>query len=194
MKAPLVLIVSGPSGVGKTTVVCRLRSELGCAVSISATTRNPRDNDGKMEVDGVDYHFISRAEFEQCVAKGGFLEWEEVHGHYYGTPIAPVREAIANNWVIILSIDVKGHASVRGHQDESITDYVKSVFLKPPSMKELRHRLLHRGGIDNVTAERRLARAKEEQKHAGEYGYVVTAKNKEYTFLQLSRIIVENTR
>jgi len=192
MKSALVLVVSGPSGVGKSVVVKRLREEIGCRVSVSATTRKPRLNDGVMEVDGVDYHFIARREFEKRIAAGKFLEWEEVHGHYYGTPIDPVHAAIVGNSVILLVIDVKGHASIRKCKDEFITDCLKSVFLKPPTMKDLRHRLLNRGGIDHQTAERRLIRAKEEMKHADEYDYVVKTKNKEYTFKQFVRIIMEN--
>ncbi len=182
------MIITGPSGVGKTVVEERLCSEEGCKTSVSVTTRKPRPG----EIDGVHYHFISRQMFEIMVARDEFLEWAEVHGEYYGTQLGPVLDALAENSVIILTIDVKGHKSVRAYKDDKITSRIVSVFLLPPSMEELRHRLLGRGDVDSATAHRRLERAKEEQKHANEFDYRVVACNKQYTFEQLCRIIKEN--
>ena len=190
-KKPLVLIISGPSGVGKTQAENKLCQQFGCQTSVSLTTRKPRQG----EIDGLDYHFVSRAKFLRRIKEGEFLEYEKVHDDYYGTPIGPVLDAIDNGEVLILNIDVQGHASVRAHPNINIVQCVKSVFLLPPSMHELRRRAFARGdNVDQATVERRLARAKDEAQHASEFDYQVIARSKKYTFERLSSIIEHHTR
>ena len=185
-----ILVICGPSGVGKTELEKRLCSELGCKRSVSVTTRKPRPG----EVDGIHYHFVSRRVFEEMITRGDFLERAEVHGEYYGTQLGPILDAVVKNSVIIRNLDVQGHAAMRACKDERITSRIVSVFLIPPSMKELRRRLFGRGDVDEASANRRLEHAKEEMRHKDEFDYRVVARNKKYTFDQLARIIRENVR
>ncbi|HEX7187266.1 MAG TPA: guanylate kinase [Actinomycetes bacterium] len=149
-----LLVLSGPSGVGKSTVVRVLRDhhpELW--VSVSATTRFPRP----AEIDGVHYHFVSRERFQQLVAEDGFLEWAEFAGNLYGTPRKPVLDHLAAGRPVLLEIDLQGARQVRAAMPEA-----QLVFLTPPSWDELVRRLTHRGTESPEVVERRLAVAREE--------------------------------
>ncbi|MDP6987088.1 MAG: guanylate kinase [Phycisphaerales bacterium] len=150
----LLLVVSGPSGVGKTTIVHRVRERLGGRFSVSATTR-PKSPE---EVDGKDYSFVSGETFEQMKDSDAFLEHAEVFGrHAYGTPRGPVEEALRQGELIILDIDVQGAIQVRKHMP---TAYM--IFILPPSDDELRHRLETRGREDEDAIARRFAEARRE--------------------------------
>lgn len=148
------MVLSGPSGVGKSTVVRRLRARHPDVwLSVSATTRFPRPG----EVDGVHYRFLTREQFEQMVADGGFLEWAEFAGNLYGTPRQPVLDHLAAGRPALLEIDLQGARQVREAIPEAYL-----VFLTPPSWEELVRRLTGRGTEPPAVVERRLALAREE--------------------------------
>ncbi|MBG81451.1 MAG: guanylate kinase [Phycisphaerae bacterium] len=156
----LLLVVSGPSGVGKTTIVHQMQQKLGGRFSVSATTR-PRSSD---EVDGKDYYFVSSSEFERMRNGGEFLESAEVFGrHAYGTPRRPVESALANGELIILDIDVQGARQVRQTMPDAYM-----VFILPPDEDELLRRLQSRGRDDQDAIDRRFAEAKHEINQATE--------------------------
>ena len=156
-----LFVVSGPAGVGKGTLVERVRaSRSTVAVTVSATTRQPRPG----EVDGVSYHFLTGDEFDRLVREGEFLEWAEVHGNRYGTLKSEVDGKLAAGFSVILEIDVQGGRSVR-----AIYPDVVRIFIEPPSFEVLEARLRGRGTEDERSLAIRLANAKGELDQAAEY-------------------------
>ncbi|MFU8839123.1 MAG: guanylate kinase [Nitriliruptoraceae bacterium] len=150
----LLVVIAGPSGVGKGTVHARVRAALPDAVlSVSATTRPPRAG----ETDGVDYHFVSPQRFEELLGAGALLEWATYAGHRYGTPAAPVHDAVAAGSVVVLDIEVQGALQVKAQDPGALL-----VFLVPPSLEELERRLRGRGTETDGAIARRLDRAREE--------------------------------
>lgn len=155
-------VLSGPSGVGKSTVVAELRrNRPEIWISVSVTTRRPRPG----EVNGREYYFVDRAEFDRMVAGGELLEWAEFAGNKYGTPAGPVRERLEQGLPTLLEIDLAGARQVR----EAMKDEALLVFLKPPSWAELVRRLTGRGTEPPDVVARRLAAAEEELAAAGEF-------------------------
>lgn len=164
---PRLTVLSGPSGVGKSTVVRELRDhhpELW--VSVSATTRFPRPG----EVDGVHYHFVGEERFSQLIAEDGLLEWAEFAGHHYGTPREPVLAHLASGTPVLLEIELQGARQVRAAMPDA-----QLVFLTPPSWQELVRRLTGRGTEPQDVIDRRLATAQEEM--AAETEFDVTLVN-----------------
>lgn len=161
-----ILIVSGPSGVGKSSVCQRLLASGELTLSVSATTRAPRG----AEQEGVHYFFLNVEEFRRRIAAGEFLEWAQVHGDtYYGTPAAPIEAALAAGRNVLLDIDVQGAEILRAKGLP-----VASVLLKPPNHDELRRRLENRGDTDKAQIERRLRGAQTEVEQAWRYDLMVT--------------------
>ena len=150
----LLLVISGPSGVGKTTIARRVQSRLKGVFSISATTR-PKSN---QETEGLDYHFVTKQQFQAMVQRGEFLEHAEVFGRYaYGTPAEPVEEHLAAGRLVVLDIDVQGGLQIRRNRPDAYM-----VFVLPPSDEELLRRLRTRGRDDESAVQRRFAEAKRE--------------------------------
>lgn len=163
--AGLLTVVSGPSGVGKDSVLKRsFALDPSLWYSVSYTTRQPRAG----EVDGVDYHFVSDAEFDRMVQEGQMLEWADVHGHRSGTGRAEVESALAEGRAAVLNIDVQGARSVRREMPDAFL-----VFLAPPNQEELRRRLAARGTEDPGEIARRQADAEIEMGYSDQYDAVV---------------------
>ena len=176
-----LLVLSGPSGAGKGTLVDRLvaiRPE--CVFSISATTRPRRSN----EEEGVQYEFVSREEFERRRAGGLFLEWAEVHGHLYATPTRFVDEGVRAGRIVVLDVDVQGGASVRHVRPDAV-----SVFIYPPSIEALRRRLLQRSTDLPEVVETRLQNAPGELMQYREYDYLVVNDDLDLAVEQLTSIV-----
>jgi guanylate kinase len=178
----LMLVLSSPSGTGKTTLSRRLL-EIDPAVqlSVSATTRPQRP----AEVDGRDYHFVDRTRFDEMVRKGQLLEWAEVFGNRYGTPRAPVEEALSRGQDVLFDIDWQGTQQLR---DKVSKDFV-SVFLLPPSVPELERRLTTRAQDSDEVIRGRMAKAADEMSHWAEYDYVLLNRDVDETFAQLQAIL-----
>lgn len=162
----LLIILSSPSGAGKSTLARRLMAwDPSIRFSVSATTRAPRPG----EVDGREYHFCSRAEFEAMVAAGAMLEHAEVFGHLYGSPKAAVEEAIARGQDTLFDIDWQGGQQIR----QAMRDDVVSIFLLPPSIAALEERLHNRAQDSDEVIRGRMARSEAEISHWAEYDYVL---------------------
>jgi len=156
--------LSGPGGVGKSTVANALRQSSDFWVSISATTRQPRAN----EVDGVDYYFLTQEEFDRRIANDEFLEWASFAGARYGTPAKPVEEALARGRNVLLEIEIEGARQVRSHSAEAIL-----VFLEPPSWEDLVSRLEGRGSDSPERRAHRLELAQTELAAAKEFDVIM---------------------
>lgn len=173
---PLFIVISAPSGCGKSTLIDMLLQQyFDIEYSISCTTRAPRGE----EEDGLDYHFKTKERFEELVTEDAFLEYACVHGNYYGTLREPIADALAHGSSVILDIDVQGAAKVRERvralpdTDPMKIGYV-DIFINPPSLEELRDRLVGRGTDAPAEIEKRLANAEGEMARAGEYMFRVT--------------------
>jgi guanylate kinase len=159
------LVLSAPSGAGKTTIARRLRDRRGDVVfSVSATTRAPRPG----ERDGVDYHFVAEDAFRRMIGAGELIEWAQVHGAFYGTPLDNVRQAAERGEFLLLDIDVQGARQIRGAVPEAV-----HVFVMPPSGKALVERLVGRGSEDDAKVQQRLRNALAEIATAAEFDHVV---------------------
>ena len=174
-------VISAPSGAGKTSLVGEmLRKDAGLGVSISHTTRPMREG----EQDGVNYHFVSRDEFEAMIARGDFLEHADVFGNYYGTSQVWVRETLATGQDVILEIDWQGAEQVRRLIPECV-----GIFIVPPSAAVLRERLVGRGTDAPEVIERRLTEAAEECRHAVEFDYLVVNDDFDQALAELLSIV-----
>jgi guanylate kinase len=161
----LVVVISGPSGVGKGSVHAGLFGHLeGLEMSVSATTREPRPG----ERDGVAYHFVDDATFDRMIATGALLEWAAYAGNRYGTPQGPLEDAVANGRTVLLEIEVQGALQVRSADPEALM-----ILLVPPSPAELERRLRSRGTETEEALARRLAVAEVELSHADRFDHVV---------------------
>lgn len=171
-RSGLILILSGPSGSGKSSIYKMSIGELGAIeFSVSCTTRAPRPG----EVDGRDYHFISRGEFDRLVAEDAFAEHAEVHGNCYGTLKSELLGRVRRGIDVLLDIDVQGAAQLRALCSDSseFCEACEFIFIMPPSFEELERRLRARGTETEESILRRLANAKGEMAHASEYDHVI---------------------
>jgi guanylate kinase len=179
----LMLVLSSPSGAGKTTLTRLLRDEEpSLTLSISVTTRPRRPS----EVDGVHYRFIKPLEFVDMRDRGDLLEWAEVHGNFYGSPRRPIEASLAAGNDILFDIDYQGARQVRANAPEDVV----SVFILPPSIPELRQRLLRRAEDTHEVIERRLLAAKTEIDRWRDYDYVLVNDDLGRTFARLRAILV----
>ena len=181
MSEGILLIISGPSGVGKGTV-CRylLKIRDTVSLSISTTTRPPRP----AEQEGVEYHFTTLPRFKNLIEEGAFLEWAVVHGHYYGTGLEPVQLALARGEDLILEIDVQGAVQVMEKAPAAV-----SIFMAPPSLEALEERIKGRGTESNEKINSRLETARQEMKAYNLYDYIVVNDTVEHAAEQISSII-----
>jgi len=179
----MILILSSPSGAGKTTLTRKLieDSALDLTLSVSVTTRKQRSS----EVDGIHYRFVERGEFERMKAAGELLESAEVHGNGYGTPRAPVEKVLAQGRDMLFDVDWQGASQVR----ERLGDDVVSIFVLPPSMRELRARLERRAEDTASSIEARFQNARKEIERWRDYHYVVVNDDLTRAFLDVKTIV-----
>jgi guanylate kinase len=181
-----VVVLSGPSAVGKSTLVRCLRERIAdLHFSVSATTRAPRPG----EVDGVDYHFVSPGRFQQLIDDGALLEWAEIHGglHRSGTVARPVRDAVAAGHPVLIEVDLAGAHAAKQAMPEAIT-----VFLAPPSWAALEARLIGRGTETPDVIERRLSTARTELAAQDDFDHVVVNSQLEKACSELVSLLLEN--
>jgi guanylate kinase len=177
----LVVVVSGPSGVGKGSVHAGLHGLLeGLQMSVSVTTRSPRPG----ERDGIDYHFVDEAGFERMVASDALLEWAEYAGNRYGTPREPLDRAVTDGRTVLLEIEVQGALQIRSRLPEALL-----IFLVPPAFDELERRLRDRGTEDEVTIQARLEVARAEMGAQDAFDHVVVNDDLDRATGEVARLI-----
>jgi guanylate kinase len=178
----LMLVLSSPSGAGKTTLSRKLLEvDPGVELSVSVTTRKQRPG----EIDGRDYHFIDAARFDAMVKGGELLEWAQVFGHRYGTPRAPVEAALTNGHDVLFDIDWQGTQQLREKADHDLV----SIFVLPPSMADLERRLRRRAQDPDEVIRARMATATDEMSHWAEYDYVVINTDVDRAFREVHTIL-----
>ncbi|MGE3311466.1 MAG: guanylate kinase [Limisphaerales bacterium] len=183
---PVLVLVSGPSGAGKTTVSRNLlAASPGMERVVTCTTRSARGG----ERDGVDYHFLDRDEFGRRVAAGEFLEHAEVYGNQYGTLRSTVLDRLAAGVDVVLSVDVQGAESIRTAADPVIARALVSVFIMPPTMEELERRLRGRSEDSDEAVARRLALAREEMGHWKRFGYLLVSGTRDEDLAAMQRVL-----
>ena len=179
----LLIILSSPSGAGKSTLARRLMDwDPSLSFSVSATTRTPRPG----EVDGEHYHFLDEAAFKQLVAEGAMLEHAHVFGNFYGSPMAPVKTAIEAGRDVLFDIDWQGAQQIK---TSALRDHVLSIFILPPSIPELKRRLVSRGQDGPEVIARRMQKSWDEISHWDAYDYVLVNDDLDATFARLQTIV-----
>ncbi|SFV63902.1 Guanylate kinase [hydrothermal vent metagenome] len=181
-----VLVLSGPSGAGKSSLIAKIIDDIGeTYFSISTTTRAMREG----EQDGVDYYFVDKERFEKEVEEEQFLEHALVHGNYYGTSLKPVKKALSEGKLVIFDIDVQGNSAIQNR----LGDITTSVFISPPTLSELKRRLINRSTDSQEVIEKRINMAKKEIQRASEYEYLLINDDLESAAKQL-RLIAQAAR
>ncbi|MDG1739170.1 MAG: guanylate kinase [Paracoccaceae bacterium] len=179
----LLVILSSPSGAGKSTLAKRLMNwDPELRFSVSATTRKPRQG----ETDGVEYFFHTKEEFTDLIETGGMLEHAEVFGNFYGSPLAPVQEAVEAGRDVLFDIDWQGGQQIAG---SALKDSVVSIFILPPSISELERRLNNRGQDSEEVISDRMSKSRDEISHYAEYDYVLVNDDLENTWADLRSIL-----
>ena len=178
----LLFVMSSPSGAGKTTLSRKLLADdKNISLSVSVTTRKPRTG----EVDGKDYHFITKERFEQMIARRELLEWANVFGNLYGTPKAPVEAALAEGRDVLFDIDWQGTQQLA----QAMEDDLVRLFILPPDADSLRTRLITRNQDSSTVVAKRMAEAPREISHWAEYDYIVINADVEKTLAQVVAIL-----
>ena len=178
----LLIVLSSPSGAGKSTISrLLLEADKDVTMSISATTRPRRPG----EVEGVDYHFVDDSEFDRMIEANEFVEWAHVFGHRYGTPKAPVKQALRQGRDILFDIDWQGARQL----EPDFGEHLVTIFLLPPSMRELEHRLHTRGQDSEGVIADRMRRAADEIDHWAEYEYVLVNREMDSCLDQVRAIV-----
>jgi guanylate kinase len=165
----ILFLISAPSGGGKSTLLKMLSDEPDFVYSVSCTTRAPRPG----ELDGRDYHFLSVAEFERRIAAGEFIEHAQVHGNFYGTLRQTILDSMNSGRDVLMDVDIQGAARIRANADEQMREALVDIFLMPPSMEELRRRLLKRATESPEQLDVRLRNAKTEMAAWRDYRYTM---------------------
>jgi guanylate kinase len=179
----LLIILSSPSGAGKTTLARMLMDwDESLRFSVSATTRPPRPG----EEDAVHYHFVSDTAFKTMVSDGAMLEHAHVFGHFYGSPMAPVKEAVNAGRDVLFDVDWQGAQQIA---NSSMQDHVLSIFVLPPSIAELRRRLVLRGQDSDDTIHKRMQKSWDEISHWDGYDYVLVNDDLDTTFAKLKTVV-----
>lgn len=185
---PLLVVISGCSGVGKDAIIARMK-EMGLPYfyAVTATSRPRRPG----EIDGVDYHFIAGDRFEQMIREGGFLEWANVYGNLYGVPRETVAEAMAQGKDVIVKVDIQGAETIKRIAPEAVT-----IFIAPPSMAELERRLRERKTESRTDLELRLQTARQEMEAQSGFDYVVVSHNNgiDQAIAQINDIIAKEKK
>ena len=183
----LMLVLSSPSGAGKTTLSrMLLKAEPGVELSVSVTTRTRR----RGEIDGRDYHFIDRSRFQSMIRSRQLLEWAKVFGHLYGTPRRPVEDALRAGRDVLFDIDWQGTQQLRERAREDLV----SVFILPPSVRELERRLKRRAQDSKTIITERMAKASEEMSHWPEYDYVIVNHDFDEAFAEVRAVLAAERR
>ena len=176
-----LIILTGPSGVGKGTVVKEiLDKDKNIWLSISATTRKPREG----EKDGENYYFLNQAKFKEMIEQNLFLEWAEFAGNYYGTPLSSVNEKIENGFIVLLEIEVEGAKQIKEKFPDSL-----SIFLLPPNKAELERRIRNRGTEKEEAIKKRLLRANYEISASNQFDFALTNHNINETAERIIKLI-----
>ncbi|MBW6409796.1 guanylate kinase [Clostridium weizhouense] len=181
-KRGLLIVISGPSGAGKGTICKELiKNNNNLSLSVSATTRSPRQG----EIDGINYHFLSKEEFLKRIEENDFLESAEVYGNYYGTPKSNVEEILESGKDVILEIDIQGALKVKENTEEGVF-----VFILPPSMEELKQRIIKRGSETPESLMKRFKSAYKEINFVSKYNYAVVNDEVDVAVSKLEAIIL----
>ncbi len=182
MNKPVMIVIVGPSGVGKTSVAQELlKLHKDIRYSISVTTRKLRKN----ELDGRDYYFLDVSTFKRWIKEDRFYEWAVVYGDYYGTPREPVDELLDKGYSVILDLDIQGALTMKSKREDVVT-----IFLSPPSIEELKKRLIERGdGMDTIN--RRIKEVEREMNEIGRFDWTVRNESLKDAVREVSAIIVK---
>ncbi len=181
----MLLVVSGPSGSGKTTLCRRLADAGEAHYSISCTTRHPRSG----EIDGLDYHFLARPDFEARLAAGDFIEHAEVHGNFYGSLKSEVLTHLEAGRDVVMDIDVQGAAQIRACDDPVIRRAIVDLFVMPSNETELRNRLSGRGTDSEEVIALRMANALDEMTHWRSYTYLMLSSTREEDYSRFLALV-----
>lgn len=183
-----LIVISGPAGVGKTTLCERLVDDFDhIQRMVTTTSRTPRGE----EVDGVDYHFVTPEQFEEMIEKHEFIEWAKVHGRYYGSQRRHIDQALKDGTDLLLNIDIQGAQAFRSkvREDGNLEAELLSIFIRPHSIEQIADRLKNRATDDESEIARRLLTAREEIGQADEFDFQITSDSREGDYAQLKTIL-----